>query len=84
MVILYGKNNRNIRKVVDMEEESDVINVKGILEIYKEDCEEDGETFKKKEFNAFWHYLEIDFYDWVSGNLRQFNLDKSFKDTKNK
>ena len=59
-----------------MEEGTDIINVNGILNIYKEDCADMRHTFKKGEYEEFIKYLEIDFFDWVKGNLHHFFLDK--------
>jgi len=52
------------------------INKKDIEEIYKEYCEEMGIRFRKKEFEGFLKFLEIDFYNWVVENLKRYFRDK--------
>jgi len=52
------------------------INKKDIEEIYREYCEEIGVKFRKKEFEDFLQFLEIDFYDWVAENLKCYFRDK--------
>ena len=48
------------------------ISIKEVEHIYKEDCEEFGVKFSKRDFEKFLNFLQIDFYDWVNGNLRYF------------
>ena len=43
---------------------------KDIEKIYKGYCNETDIRFKRKEFEDFIKFLEIDFYDWVKENLR--------------
>lgn len=49
-----------------------IINIDEISGIFKEDCEEKNMKFNGKEFQKFLEFLEIDFYDWVKGNLNQY------------
>ena len=49
-----------------------IINVDEIHTLYKEYCEEGGEVFNETRFYKFLKFLEIDLYDWVKDNLRQF------------
>ena len=53
------------------------INKKDIEEIYKEYCDEIDKRFKKKEFEDFLRFLEIDFYDWIKENLRCYFREKN-------
>lgn len=53
------------------------INKKDIEEIYKEYYSEIGVKFKKKEFEDFLQFLEIDLYDWIRENLRCYFRDKN-------
>lgn len=59
-----------------MEEGTDIINVNGILNIYKEDCADMSSPFNEEDYKEFIKYLEIDFFDWVKGNLHQFMVNK--------
>ena len=45
-----------------------------IKKIYEDYCEENKIQFSDKKFKEFLNFLEIDFYDWVRGNLRYFNV----------
>ena len=56
-----------------MNKGTDIVNVKEILSIYLEYCEDKGHIFKEGDYKKFIKYLEIDFYDWINGNLRYFN-----------
>lgn len=50
-----------------------IINIDEIRSIFKEYCEENKIEFSENKFEEFLKFLEIDFYDWVKGNLSQFN-----------
>jgi len=50
-----------------------VINVDEIHSIFKEYYEENKIEFSEKKFEEFLKFLEIDFYDWVKENIKQFN-----------
>jgi hypothetical protein len=50
-----------------------IINLAGIREEFREYCKEYKIKFSNKKFMAFLDFLEIDFYDWVRENLRQFD-----------
>lgn len=56
-----------------MEDNSITINTNEIRNIFKESCEKNGEIFNDVQFQEFLKFLEVDFYDWVKENLRQFN-----------
>jgi len=62
-----------------MQKGTDIINVNEILEVYKEYYADIGHTFNEEGFKEFIKFLEIDFYDWVRGNLRYFNLENNHK-----
>jgi len=47
-----------------------------VKKIYKEYCEEKNIEFSEKDFKDFLEFLEIDFYDWVKENLKQYFRDK--------
>jgi len=49
-----------------------MMNIDEIRNLFMEDCEEDGEKFVEENFQKFLKFLEIDFRDWVKGNLRYF------------
>jgi len=55
------------------------INKKDIEEICKEYCNETDKKFRKKEFEGFLQFLEIDFYDWIKENLRCYFRDRKSK-----
>ncbi len=55
-----------------MTKKSTIINLDEIREVFQDECKEEGKSFDKKEFQDFLKFLEIDFYDWVKENLRQF------------
>ena len=65
--ILFGKNRNKF-----MDNKSTIVNIDAIRDIFKEDCEEENMKFNEKEFEKFLEFLEIDFRDWVNGNLRYF------------
>ncbi len=47
-----------------------------VSKIYKEYCKERGIKFSEKDLKNFLEFLEIDFYDWVRENLKQYFMDK--------
>lgn len=49
-----------------------IISITEIEKIFKEYCEENHLEFSGKKFEEFLKFLEIDFYDWVNGNSKQF------------
>lgn len=55
------------------EKSTTIINIDEIRNVFKESCEKNGEAFSEVRFQEFLKFLEIDFYDWVKGNLNQFN-----------
>ncbi|MBU1159900.1 hypothetical protein KKD04_01810 [Patescibacteria group bacterium] len=54
-------------------EKGTIINISGIEKLFREYCEENKLEFSTEKFERFLKFLEIDFYDWVKGNLKQFN-----------
>lgn len=52
-----------------------VINIFEIEKIFREYCENNNLDFSDQKFKKFLNFLEIDFYDWIKENLRQFNKD---------
>lgn len=50
-----------------------IINIDEICSIFKEYCEKNKTEFSKQRFEEFLKFLEIDFYDWVRQNLRQYH-----------
>jgi succinate dehydrogenase flavin-adding protein (antitoxin of CptAB toxin-antitoxin module) len=48
------------------------INILEVEKLFKEYCEENKIEFSEKKFEEFLKFLEMDFYDWVKGNLKQF------------
>jgi len=54
-----------------MEQET-TINISEIEKLFREDCEKNKMEFSYKKFIDFLKFLEIDFYDWVNENLKQF------------
>ena len=55
-----------------MDIKSTTINIDEIRSIFQEDCEDDNIKFSEKEFQRFLEFLEIDFHDWIRGNLNYF------------
>ena len=49
-----------------------VINISEIEKLFRGYCEKNKIKFSAKKFEGFLKFLEIDFYDWVRGNLNQF------------
>lgn len=59
-----------------MNTNSRIISISEIRDIFQEDCQSQEKQFKREEFVEFLDFLEIDFYDWVRGNLNQFWINK--------
>lgn len=55
---------------------STVINIDEIRKIFQENCEEENMKYSGQEFQKFLEFLEIDFYDWMKENLKQFYKQK--------
>jgi hypothetical protein len=55
-----------------MEKVKTFINLKTIREFLKEE----SENYSEQQLQEFVDYLEIDFYDWLRGNLNSFLLDR--------
>jgi len=51
---------------------STIININEIHSICKEYFEDNKIEFTEEKFEEFLKFLEIDFYDWVKENIRQF------------
>jgi len=49
-----------------------IISISEVKKLFKEYCEENNIQFSENKFKQFLKFLEIDFYDWVKGNLNQF------------
>ncbi len=49
-----------------------------IKKIYKEYYKERNIKFSEKEFQDFLEFLNIDFYDWVKENLKQYFRNKKY------
>ena len=54
-------------------ENSTIINISEVEKLFKEFCKENKIEFSENRFEEFLRFLEIDFYDWIKGNLSQFN-----------
>jgi len=54
-----------------------IINKKEIESCFKDYCRENKIKFSEERFCKFLEFLEIDFYDWVRENLRQFDAEKN-------
>ena len=52
------------------------IDINEIRNVYKEFNRDKKEPFSENKFQEFLHFLEIDFYDLIKGNIRQFNQKK--------
>ncbi|MBI3027040.1 hypothetical protein HYY70_02915 [Candidatus Woesearchaeota archaeon] len=52
--------------------------IEEIESMYREHCKHIGIKFSKKEFERFLIFLEVDFYDWVRGNLRYFDPNEKY------
>lgn len=53
-----------------------IINISEIEKLFREYCEENNLGFSERKFEEFLRFLEVDFYDWVKENIRQFNKQK--------
>lgn len=49
-----------------------IINISEIEGLFKEYCKENNIEYSIKKFEMFIKFLEVDFYDWVKANIRQF------------
>ncbi|PIV50606.1 hypothetical protein COZ73_00600 [Candidatus Falkowbacteria bacterium CG_4_8_14_3_um_filter_36_11] len=52
------------------------INIPEIEKLFQEYCEKNKIEFSAGKFEDFLKFLEIDFYDWVRQNLKQFYIQK--------
>ncbi len=50
----------------------EVINISEIEKLFQEYYKENKIEFSKDKFEKFLKFLEIDFYDWIKENLKQF------------
>ena len=50
-----------------------IINISEVEKLLKEYCEENKIEFSENKFKEFLKFLEVDFYDWVRENLKQFH-----------
>jgi len=53
-----------------------IINISEVEKLFKEYCEENKIEFSEEKFEEFLKFLEIDFYDWVRENIKQFYKTK--------
>lgn len=53
-----------------------IINISEVKQLFEEDCEESNMKFSENNFEEFLKFLEIDFYDWVKGNINSFYYHK--------
>ena len=53
-----------------------IINNSEIENLFKEYCEKNEMKFSKQKLEDFLKFLELDLYDWVRENFRQFILIK--------
>jgi hypothetical protein len=53
-----------------------IINISEIERLFKEHCKENNIKFSTKKYKKFLKFLEIDFYDWIKENLKQFDKNK--------
>jgi len=49
-----------------------IINTSEIKNIYKEYCRCNDIELSEEKFQVFLKFLELDFYDWIKGNLKYF------------
>lgn len=49
-----------------------IINISELEKLFKDYCKENKLKFSIEKFEKFFKFLEIDFYDWVKENLKQF------------
>jgi succinate dehydrogenase flavin-adding protein (antitoxin of CptAB toxin-antitoxin module) len=50
-----------------------IINIPEIEKLFREYCAENKAEFSDERFIEFLKFLEVDFYDWVKGNIKQFH-----------
>lgn len=50
-----------------------IINIPEVEKLFKQYCEENRIEFSEEKFEEFLKFLEIDFYDWVKENIKEFN-----------
>ena len=62
-----------------MTKKSTIINIDEIRNIFKENCEAEGEKFTEKGFKKFLECCEKDFYQWLKDNLKYFATEKNKK-----
>jgi len=53
-----------------------IINIAVAEKLFKEYREENRIEFSEEKFTEFSRFLEIDFYDWVKTNIKQFYQQK--------
>jgi len=53
-----------------------IIDISEVKKIFKEYCEGNKIQFSENKFKQFLKFLEIDFYDWVKENSKQFYQQK--------
>lgn len=53
-----------------------IINIPEIKKLFREYCKENKIEFSEQKFEEFLKFLEIDFYDWLKGNLKHFYTQK--------
>ena len=66
MTILFGRGELKMSK-------NTFVSVKEVEDVYKDYFKEVGIKFSKHNFEKFLKFLQIDFNDWVKGNLRYFD-----------
>jgi len=49
-----------------------IINISEVERLFKEYSEKNTIEFSENKFEEFLKFLEIDFYDWVKENIKQF------------
>ena len=60
-----------------MNQNSKIITINEIRDVYEEFCKKEKKKFSEKDFAEFLKFLELDFYDWTRENLRQYLLSKA-------
>lgn len=67
----------NLEKIINTKTmQNIIINISEIEKLFKEYCEENKLEFSMEKFKRVLKFLEVDFYDWVKGNLNQFYKQK--------
>ena len=56
-----------------------IINILEVEKLFKEYCEENKHEFSTEKLERFSKFLEIDFYDWIKDNLKQFKNQEKAK-----